>query len=179
MQTPNAPDRFAFWLVPAASEHKFFSELIANLGDRFDAPVFEPHLTLHGNVSERGRAERVLREIPMDASYALEIDGIYFSTKFTQTLFVRFRLSAELRKLRSALATALGLEDEAAFDPHLSLLYKEMAESEKAALAQEVKIPFREVIFDSMKLITHPPRIVSRADVETWQVIDQRPLLPH
>lgn len=176
MQMSNPPDRLAFWLVPAAGEEEFFSSLIAQFAQRFDAPLFEPHLTLLGNVSDRLGAERAFRDVPIAGKYALEVAGIASSAKFTQTLFVRFQPSAKLRELRAALVAALGLKIEATFDPHLSLLYQEMPESAKAALVADVKVPFREVNFDSMRLIAHPPRITTRADVEVWRMLDQRKL---
>ena len=37
----------AFWLVPSGPDHRALSQRIAALGAEHDAPVFEPHITLH------------------------------------------------------------------------------------------------------------------------------------
>ena len=170
-------ERLAFWLIPARREKAFFGKIIAELGARFDAPVFEPHLTLHGGVDPQ-RAVDSLQKIPAAAKYQLEIEGIHASGEYIKTFFVRFRPSEKLQRLRAALGEMLDLESAAEFDPHLSLLYKRMPELEKAALAKTVEIPFQKVSFEGMKLIAHPAEIKRRADVEAWQTVEQRRLRP-
>lgn len=164
----------AFWLVPAASTYEFFVALSRELADRFDAPRFEPHVTLHGGDIDRERALRVLCELPAAARYELEVEGIHSSPKYTKTLFVRFHLSVKLRQLRSALAEALDLESADNFDPHLSLLYKKIPQPAQEALASSIKIPFQQASFEGLKLIAHPPKITTRAEVEAWREIGQR-----
>ncbi len=174
MATPK--QRLAFWLVPAPREAAFFAKIIEELATRFDAPVFEPHLTLHGGNVDPLRATDALREIPAASNYQLEIEGIHASGEYIKTLFVRFRPSGELHRLRAALGEILDLESGAEFDPHLSLLYKEMPASEKASLAENVLIPFELTTFAGLKLIAHPPAVETRADVEAWHSLGERPL---
>jgi 2'-5' RNA ligase len=133
--------------------------------------VFEPHITLHGGIINHDRTLHVLRKLPVASSYELEMEGIFSSPKFTKTLFIRYRLSDELRELRSAIAQALDLESEDDFDPHLSLLYKEMPRREQEELVRSIKIPFQRATFAGLKLIAHPPKIMTRADVEVWREI--------
>ena len=164
----------AFWLLPAAPARQFFRSLIVELAARFDAPVFEPHLTLLGGIANHERALRALREVSVKTRCELRIEGVHFSERFTQTLFVRFYLSDELRRLSRVFAQALDLESGDDFDPHVSLLYKDMPVADKKELAGWIKISFEQASFEGLKLIAHPPTITTRADVEAWREIDQR-----
>ena len=40
----------AYWLIPSEPAHSFFQRIINDLARRYDAPVFEPHVTI---MSER------------------------------------------------------------------------------------------------------------------------------
>ena len=37
----------AYWLTPAEPARSFFASTIAELAARFDAPIFEPHVTIY------------------------------------------------------------------------------------------------------------------------------------
>src|SRR6187551_3732627 len=97
-----ATERLAFWLMPDTQAREFFATIIGELARQFDAPVFEPHLTLLGTIPNDDKTRRVFRNLIIAPNYELEIDGIHFSRRYTQTLFVRFRLSEELRELHRA-----------------------------------------------------------------------------
>ena len=166
-----SPKQLAFWLRPAAREREFFQDLIERLAFQLDAPVFEPHLTLFGGVANRDRTLQLFRKFSIPTRCELEIEGVRFSERYTQTLFVRFHLSDKLSELRRALAEALELKPEDNFEPHLSLLYKEMPLQEKEELAKGITIPFQSVSFEGLKGIAHPPVIATRTDVEAWREI--------
>jgi hypothetical protein len=61
-------------------------------------------------------------------------------------------------------------------DPHISLLYKKLPARTKRELAATLKLPFRDILFDSIKAVrcTSPTRNV--ADVRRWKVLATRSL---
>ncbi|MDQ6911792.1 MAG: 2'-5' RNA ligase family protein [Verrucomicrobiota bacterium] len=168
--------RLTFWLTPATQEQEFFASLIRELAVRFDAPIFKPHLTLCDGGLEEEAACEVLAKVPARPTYELEVGSIEVSARFTKTLFVRFRPSNELNHLRRSVGAALELPDSADFDPHLSLLYKEMDGAKKKELRETIALPFERVSFQGLALIAHPVKITRRADVEAWQVLARRSL---
>lgn len=170
MESPH----LAFWLTPAAHPHRLLESLVQSLAARYDAPVFQPHLTIAGGQIEISRASETLRDIVAPESCELEVDEVDFSETYTKTLFVRFRLSPELRDLRAAIGEALQLPGDAEFDPHVSLLYKNLPPREKEDLAQGMELPFQRVRFDGMKVVSHPPRITRPEDVEAWETVAVR-----
>lgn len=159
------PDLFALWLLPAPAEREHFASVIRELAAPLGAPIFEPHLTLRGAISTRAEALQLLAKLPRAERFEFQIEGIHFSERYTQTLFVRFHLDDELRRLREA----VGAESE--FDPHISLLYQEMPLAAKAELARGIVLPFTHVRFAGWKVIAHPPQITKRAEVEAWREI--------
>jgi 2'-5' RNA ligase len=158
--------------MPAEPARSYFASLIGDLATRFDAPVFEPHMTIYVTKAEPGNAGELLeRALAGCKPYELSITGIDYSDEFTKTLFVQFQSSEELNRLSADFRRASASHDEYALKPHLSLIYKTMPRETKEKLASSLRLPFPEVLFDSVKAVTSPAKIKSREDVEAWRVV--------
>jgi len=167
-----------YWLVPAEPMRRFSVSTIEALAARFDAPVFEPHVTIY--VTRNGAADpvKVLGSVLANSQpYRLSVRDIQSSEQFTKTLFVQFESTPSLVQLRQALQHASGSQDAYDLNPHLSLLYKEMAHQVKLGLTASIHIPFTEVLFDLAKAVVCPQPIKSRDDVECWRVSAEQKLI--
>jgi 2'-5' RNA ligase len=167
----------AFWLMPAREEREFFESLIDLLSVRFDAPRFEPHVTLFGGRDvQPDRAVQVLHEFAIGEPIKLSIKRVTFSSEFTKTLFVEFRASAEAAALTSAIRSATGSKSDYQFSPHLSLVYKNLPPREKAEVAQSLEMPFEIAMCDAVKVITGNAGTSGPADVASWSTLAERRL---
>src|SRR5438105_13365467 len=52
----------AYWLIPAEPAHCFFQGAINDLARRYDAPLFEPHVTIHGGANHIDVAAHALSD---------------------------------------------------------------------------------------------------------------------
>jgi 2'-5' RNA ligase len=166
--------KLAFWLVPERGTQALFEPLIRELAAEFDAPVFEPHVTLQGADVGEAEALRALRDVC--ASYGaieLEISGIEHSPKYTKTLYVQFRPSAAATALSDAVRDRLACSSNYEFNPHLSLLYKELPDETKRAAAAEVRLPFDRMRCDRVKVISTPASIKTAAEVHAWRTLGE------
>lgn len=166
----------AFWLMPAPSEREFFRSVVHQLAGEYDAPVFEPHLTLAAGDFDEERALHCLGEISI-APIALQVHAIRFSDAFTKTVFVQFYPLTAASELSARILQRTGNKGGYQFDPHLSLIYKALPDEQKKTIAAAVHIPFTEVKFDSVRVITGPSHTSSAADVEAWRTIAERPIV--
>jgi 2'-5' RNA ligase len=167
----------AYWLIPAEPARRYFASLITEFATRFDAPVFEPHLTLYATaVADEKPAEVIETAFAVVGPRPLFIAGVHSSEEFTKTLFVQFQPDAALKRFNEKLRAASVARREYELNPHLSLLYKDMDTATKRALAVSIALPFTDVIFDSVKAVICPATISSREDVEAWRVVGERKL---
>jgi 2'-5' RNA ligase len=158
--------------MPADPARKFFHGLIAELARRYDAPVFEPHVTVHVGANHVDAAEKALAQAARQcAPVKLETLGIDHSDEFIKTLFVQFEPNKELQLL-NALIRATG-QDPVRYqlNPHLSLLYKNIPAPVRSELGHSIKLSFSGVTFDALKAVRCVSPTKSRADVEAWQVM--------
>lgn len=163
-----------FWLTLARPERDLFVEMIRILAAELGVPRFEPHLTICVGSNTRTAREAV-RKISV-SPIRLRIKEVSVSNKFTKTLFVRFERSAALDDLNTKMRRAAGVPKEVLRDPHVSLLYKRMPMSSKKELAATIRLPFKDVLFDSIRAIRSEMPMNRPTDVNSWRIIATKKL---
>ena len=162
----------AYWLIPSEPAHSFCYEIIKDLARRCDAPVFEPHVTIHvgahGTDAAKDEVGATARECKLIELKALGIDQ---SDDFIKTLFVKFATSGELSNINGIIREASNDSSRYELKPHLSLLYKNLAAATRREVAASINIPLFEVTFDAIKAVRCVSPTQSRSDVEAWQVV--------
>jgi 2'-5' RNA ligase len=162
----------AYWLIPAEPARTFFRSLITDLARSYDAPVFEPHVTIHVGANEAQSAEHAVshgaRECKPITLQILRIDG---SDQFTKTLFVQFAPEKLLQRLNAMIRKAAEDSWRYELNPHLSLLYKTIPAATRSKLASSISVPFGEVTFDALQAVRCVSPTQTRADVEAWNLV--------
>jgi 2'-5' RNA ligase len=162
----------AYWLIPSGPAHSFFQRIINDLARRYNAPVFEPHVTIHAGAHRADAAKNALGDVARECKLiGLTPLGIDQSDEFIKTLFVQFAMTAELRKINDMIREAANDSSQYELNPHLSLLYKNLAAPTRRELAASINIPFSEVTFDAIKAVRCVSPAKSGADVEAWHVV--------
>jgi 2'-5' RNA ligase len=145
--------------------------IINDLARRFDAPVFEPHVTIHVGADRADLAKTALEQVAREGrEISLIPEGIDQSEEFVKTLFIQFVLNPELRQMNEMIRNAAQDSSEYQLKPHLSLLYKKMESAARRQLAASIVVPFPEIAFDRIKAMRCVSPTHSRADVEAWRL---------
>jgi 2'-5' RNA ligase len=167
----------AYWLIPTGPASSYLQSVINDLAERYDAPKFEPHVTVHVGVDCTDLVDEVLSKAARGCErivlQALEVSD---SSEFTKTLFVQFAVITQLQQLNQSIRTTAQDSSDYELNPHLSLLYRRMSIEDRRLLARSIEVPFSEVIFDSLKAVRCVSPTQSRADVEQWRAVAERPL---
>ena len=162
----------SYWLIPSEPALSFFQRTINDLAHQFDAPVFEPHVTIHVGADRADAAKNAIgdaaRECKLIGLTPLRIDQC---EEFIKTLFVQFAMSAELRKINNLIREAANDSSQYELNPHLSLLYKNLAAPNRRELAASINVPLFEVTFDAIKAVRCVSPTESGADLEVGHVV--------
>ena len=162
----------AYWLIPSEPALSFFQRTINDLAHRYDAPVFEPHVTIHAGAHRADAAKNALGDAARECKLiGLTSLGIDQSDEFIKTLFVQFAVTAELRKTNDIIRQAANDSSQYELKPHLSLLYKNLAAPARRELAASINVPLFEVTFDAIKAVRCISPAESGADVGAWHVV--------
>ena len=167
----------AYWLIPSEPARSFFQRIINDLARSYDAPVFEPHVTVHVGADQADAAAKALEEAARECKLTgLTPLGIDESDEFIKTLFVQFAMSAELRKINCIIRQATKDSPQYELKPHLSFLYKNLESATRSELAASITMPFSEIPFDSLQAIRCVSPTQTAIDVEAWELIAARTL---
>ena len=162
----------AYWLIPSEPAHSFFQRIINDLARRYDAPVFEAHVTIHVAADRADAAKNALGDAARECKLiGLTPLGIDQSDEFIKTLFVQFAMNAELLKINDIIRQAVNDSSQYELKPHLSLLYKNLAVATRRELAASINVPLSEVTFDAIKAVRCVSPTESGADVEAWYAV--------
>jgi 2'-5' RNA ligase len=162
----------AYWLIPSEPAHSFFQGIVNDLARRYDAPVFEPHVTVHVGADQADAAAKALEKAASEFELVRQMPlGIDQSDEFIKTLFVQIAMSAELRRINGIIRQAANDSSQYELKPHLSLLYKNLPTATRSDLAASIEVPFSEVTFGAIKAVRCISPTESRADVEAWRVL--------
>jgi 2'-5' RNA ligase len=167
----------AYWIIPTEPARSYLQNIINDLAQRYNAPSFQPHVTVHVGANPTDTVDGVLSKAASGcepiALQPLEVSG---TSEFIKTLFVQFAMSKQLQALNESIRTAAQGRSDYQLNPHLSLLYKKISIPDRHLLMSSIEIPFSEVTFDSLKAVRCISPTRSRADVEEWRVVAEKSL---
>ncbi|MDQ2867971.1 MAG: hypothetical protein M3R59_06105 [Verrucomicrobiota bacterium] len=161
-------EAFVYWLLSEEKARAHFARIIGELSERFDAPVFEPHLTLLVAPATLHAPGEILRGIA-SPKIALSVDRVATSDRFTKTSFVRFRKKTELQELADTVVRACGLPAQRVADPHVSLLYANVDGETRRTLADTITLPFAEVFFDALCVMRCALTVAIGEAMRAWE----------
>lgn len=132
---------FALWLVPGRAPRARLAELIEALARETGGPAFAPHLTLVGGLrgdggalsAQLGGLEGALGPVELRAQ------GPATGTSRHQCVFLDVAPTEPLAALRRAAQAALGA-GESPFRPHVSLVYGDLPQGRRRALAADPRV---------------------------------------
>jgi len=172
--------KVAFWLVPAREEAGFLAQLIQALATRYEALLFEPHVTIFStDAALLGSPEAVLKTAVEEMyAFSLTVARCGYTSEFNKTFFIQFRPSECLTMIHERLGAQTSGPSDYRLDPHLSLLYQHISEEEKRRLVETVHIPKTEILFDEVAAIAHGGAMRQGADVTGWRECARIKLAP-
>ncbi|KAI9135152.1 2'-5' RNA ligase family protein [Acaryochloris sp. CCMEE 5410] len=162
----------SLWLVPQPEDAAYLQGIIDQLAEKYQAPRFRPHVTLAGRLQVSVPYQASLSELAV-ATPILQLhnQGLDHSTALFRTVYIRTSLADSLVTLREQVYELWPENAVKPFMPHISLIYKEMASSERQLIIQSLRIK-ETFIFDTLAVV-RPQQPGEWTAVETWRTLDQ------
>ena len=162
-------DHYHLWLKPLREASHQFAHVIQQLALELDAPVFEPHITLLGNL-EGSEAEQVARSKDLARHlrpFPINVSGPAFGEDYFHCVFLVADMTPSLLHVHALARQIFHQEDNSHYLPHLSLVYGQYSENQKkdiiAKLPAALNHPFE---------VTHLSLIrAGSEDPKDWQEV--------
>ena len=171
-----APGVHSIWLMPAADDAAMLERLVEDLAGRFNAPRFQPHLTLVEDMerSVEDLAPLVVRVSEGVASFEAPVAEIGVSDLFFRSFYARFAAEGPLLELKRRAIDKILPGDIAEFMPHISLAYgvEDTFAKRDAVVEAENLLLGKPVRFDRICVVASGKEL----PIESWAVRAESPL---
>jgi len=166
-----ATGRFAVWLMPCERHRAELGNVIRRLANEHGAPAFEPHVTVFAGSRTRDDATSQLLADAIAGVGILELQstGFGFTADFYKTVFLAFEPDSVLARISRHVGMHLRQRQTYDLRPHLSLVYKELVDSEKLAIIERLGSPLGRIVFDAIAIAIPGPTNDWR-DVANWRI---------
>jgi 2'-5' RNA ligase len=130
----------SLWLVPEGEVRDTLAAAIEDLSRVQGGPRFEPHVTLLGGLAcAEGQLLRAAERFAAGLGpFVIRLGSAAHQDAFFRCLFLSADQDAALERAHVLALEAFGLRAPRPFMPHLSLLYAELPEQARAALAAQI-----------------------------------------
>jgi hypothetical protein len=163
---------YSLWLMPAAAAMRDFVAVNRDLARRFNAPRFDPHLTLiGGSAMNLAGMKAWLPEIARGiAPFSAPVADVVTGPEYFRSFYALFAAEGSILELKRR---SMAMLDEGVGDfmPHVSLLYGpvEAKAKETARVALANQFNGRAIGFDSLAISLSGPGV----EVEDWVIEHQ------
>ena len=159
------------WLVPTGQAYEKFSNLIKKLAAEYNAPVFEPHITLLGDFMQTEEECITLSKqlVSGQKPFTINMEEIDYEDFYFRTLFVRAKETQSLLAFHN-LSKKIFKMDIPPYMPHLSLLYGTFPVETKKKIIKEIGRN-QPAQWEVTKVT-----LVKGGEVEDWQIVGEFPL---
>jgi 2'-5' RNA ligase len=130
---------YHLWLKPSGAVHELLARTIRELARNFDAPVFEPHVTLLGHLAGTEdahiqRTQQLARRMKPIHIVLTEPAG---GQDYFQCVFLRVSQTPDVMNA-NALARQIFDSEQESYMPHLSLVYGRYPDARRSAIIGSV-----------------------------------------
>lgn len=158
--------------MPAEPLRAQLHKSVCDLAREFDAPIFDPHVTVFVGRSTVPEFTGVVESlIQTFAPMTLYADRLDHSDRYTKTFFVQFAESKILQTMSDTVRWGCTTPSDYALNPHLSLLYKNLDEANRLALCQRPAAPMGSYLFDGLRIMQADELTTEAKNVRAWRRI--------
>lgn len=159
------------WLMPKGKIYDKFASFIERLAGEYNSPVFEPHVTLLGELPQvEQEAIKLTQDLVADQKpFPIVLGRIDYEDFHFRALFVKAEITEPLVNLHEKAKTLFGMRHIPPYMPHLSLLYGNYPVEVKEKIIAEIgkEQPAR---FDVGSVY-----LIKGGEVENWKIVKEFP----
>ena len=162
---------YTFWIMPKGRVYNSFNNLIKKLADENNAPVFEPHITLLGDIElpELEMIKKTQQLVQSQKPFPVTLRQIGYQDFHFRALFVKLEVTDPLQALHNRAKEIFGMQGIPSYMPHLSLLYGNISQEVKNKIIAEIGVD-QTAHFEIESI-----HLVKGGKVEEWQIVKEFP----
>lgn len=126
--------------MPTGEVYEKLNSLISQLSEKYNAPYFEPHITLISEIL--GLEKEIVSKTDQLASvvqpYRIEFSRVEYLDEYFKCLFIRVKETDAIMRANQKARKIFGRETDSQYIPHLSLVYGDFSPQTKKEIIREI-----------------------------------------
>lgn len=156
--------------MPCSEQERELATIVRELAERFNSPIFRPHLTLVEDMPRSCVELTPLLERLADGAACFEssVETVEESPLYYRSFYARFPVTDPLRRLKDKAVSLFEVGSLDTFMPHISLAYgvAESSDKTKAIAALRGKLQGISVRFDRVCIVSSS----QQTPIEQWKI---------
>jgi Cyclic phosphodiesterase-like protein len=171
---PEIPPKMSYWLIPGESHFMELQGIISALAERFNGPIFEPHLTIFSGQFGPGDApEKLLQSVKkLSQPITLECTGLSFSDSYTHSCYLTCNTLDSMTDMTECFREGSSISCDYQLQSHISLFYGMLSKYKRETIKRLLTIPIS-VSFDRLWAVSNTAKVSKRSDVESWRLVEE------
>ena len=158
---------YSLWFMPDGSVYDKFETIIKDLAKKYNAPIFKPHVTLIGGITDKDVFEKTELLSKKIKPFTIKIIKASYMFDYYRCVLALAEKSLEIMDAARQAREIFSNYNKREYIPHLSLLYGEISEELKQKIVNELGDVKAEFEVKDIKLVTG-------GDIpEEWTVIKE------
>ena len=159
---------YAIWLTFSQNDKKYLGKIIKKIAKKYDAPEFEPHITIYGLIDiEINLIKKILKKIARNNKLFISKKiKILQSKNLWKTIYIELENQKEFVKIYQNLKECFEQIEKNEFNPHISLVYKKLSTKEKTKIINQLDIK-QEFTIEEIVILKFFP------EIEKWKIIEK------
>ncbi len=132
---------FSILLIPKGKTYNELSSLIIRLSNKYNTPMFEPHVTLIGgfDISKKEAISKTNKIAENLKPYSIRINNPIYLHEYYKSLFLKTEKTKEVLKAHLLARKIFNDKRDYEYFPHLSLMYGNSSDQIKEKIISEIK----------------------------------------
>lgn len=169
---------FSIWLMPKGELYQNLYNTISNLAERYSAPIFEPHVTLIGSLTNSCKK---LLELSSNLAHSLKpfdvsLTNLDQGNEYFRCVYLTSESGPEIIEANQLTKKIFGSNENTRFEPHLSLIYGKYPKTVRDEIISELETTFKPFTFTINEL--YLVLASSRIPPAEWEIMDKFRLAP-
>lgn len=131
---------YSLWIIPEDAVYEKYRSVINSLSLKFATPVFEPHITLCGQI-EISKDEILKKTAELAKSvkpFPVLLSGFDMQTSYYRALYVTVEISQHIINTYEKTLKMFNIMKKPPYIPHLSLLYGNLPHNIKQTIVEDI-----------------------------------------
>jgi len=163
---------YSIWIIPPNDVYHMLSNLIIRLAKQYSTPVFDPHITLLGDIALPedfvvSRTNELARKI---RPFNVTLTTIGYLDDFFRSLFIEVAQTKELMEANWQARKLFKRGYDPEYFPHLSLMYGDIEPQVKERIIAEIGRYFN-IKFSVASI--HIALASSKIDPKEWRILTE------